>query len=383
MRRPQIKEPIMSFTSDTILVALELSNSLWLVGTCLPGARKSHMHRINAGDTAALMSLLSGLQSRQRAQGSPAPLVLCFEAGRDGFWLHRLLTANGIPTYVVEPTSILVNRRAKRAKTDRLDAEGLLRVLAAFLAGDSQICSMVRVPTPDEEDGKRIHREREHLVQDRTRLENRILALLATQGIRSRPSLRNWERDLAALKTGDGRQLPPRLAAEVNRLRRRLGLVLDLIRELDAERDEVLAADPNDTVTSKVTALRSIYGVGDNFAAVLAREVFYRPFGNRKQLASYVGLAPMPHQSGDMDRDRRIGRAGNARARKTLVQLAWLWLRYQPERELSAWFRLRVGKLQGRTRRIAIVAMARKLLIALWRFTDTGEIPAGSALRLA
>jgi transposase len=383
MRRPQTKELIMSFQSNTTLVALELSNSIWLVGTRLPGAQKSRMHRISAGDTAALLALFDGLRPNQPPSEHPAPIACCFEAGRDGFWLHRLLTDHGIPTYVVEPTSILVNRRAKRAKTDRLDADGLLRVLAAYLAGDSQICSMVRVPTPDEEDGKRIHREREHLVQDRTRLENRILALLATQGIRSRPSLRNWERELAALETGDGRKLPPRLAAEINRLRRRLGLVLDLIRELDAERDEVLAIAPDDPVTSKITALRSIYGVGNNFAAVLAREVFYRPFGNRKQLASYVGLAPMPHQSGDMDRDRRIGRAGNARARKTLVQLAWLWLRYQPESELSAWFRQRVGKLQGRTRRIAIVAMARKLLIALWRFTETGEIPAGSTFRAA
>lgn len=374
----------MSFTSETILVALELSNSLWLVGTRMPGTRKSHMHRVNAGDTAALLTILDGLQSCLMAKsGVRVPIACCFEAGRDGFWLHRLLTAKGIPTYVVEPTSILVNRRAKRAKTDRLDAEGLLRVLAAYLGGDSQVCSMVRVPTPDEEDGKRPHREREYLVQDRTRLENRILALLATQGIRSRPSLRNWERDLAELKTGDGRQLPSRLAAEINRLRRRLGLVLDLIRELDSERDETLAASLDDVVTTKVVALRSIYGIGDNFAAVLAREVFYRPFGNRKQLASYVGLAPMPHQSGEVNRDRGIGRAGNARARKTLVQLAWLWLRYQPESELSAWFRQRVGTLQGRTRRIAIVALARKLLIALWRFTETGEIPAGSALRAA
>ncbi|WP_373486554.1 IS110 family transposase [Blastomonas sp.] len=374
----------MSFTSDTILVALELSNSLWLVGTRMPGAQKSHMHRVTAGDTAALLALVEALRSRQMAiSGNPSPMACCFEAGRDGFWLHRFLTAKSIPTYVVEPSSILVNRRAKRAKTDRLDAEGLLRVLAAYLAGDSEVCSMVRVPTPEEEDGKRAHRERECLVQDRTRLENRILALLATQGIRARPSLRNWERDLAALKTGDGRPLPPRLAAEINRLRRRLGLILDLIREVDAERAEIIATSPDDAVTSKVTALRSIYGVGDNFAAVLAREVFYRPFSNRKQLASYVGLAPMPHQSGDMDRDRRIGRAGNARARKTMVQLAWLWLRYQPESELSAWFRQRVGQLQGRTRRIAIVAMARKLLIALWRFTETGEIPAGSTLRAA
>lgn len=289
----------MSFQSPTILLALELSNSVWLVGTRLPGAQKSRMHQIKAGDIGALLTIFDGLRSRQLAMsGSPAPIACCFEAGRDGFWLHRFLTAKDIPTYVVEPASVLVNRRSKRAKTDRLDAEGLLRVLAAYLAGDNQICSMVRVPTPEEEDGKRIHREREYLVQERTRLENRMLALLATQGIRSRPSLRNWERDLAGLKTGDGRQLPPHLTAEINRLRRRLGLVLDLLRELDAERDEFLAATLGDTTTSKAVALQSIYGVGPNFAAVLAREVFYRPFGNRKQLASYVGLAPMPHQSG-------------------------------------------------------------------------------------
>ena len=374
----------MSSQSNTILVALELSNSLWLVGTRLPGASKSRMHRISAGDTAALLTLLDGLRSRLPATSRhSASIACCFEAGRDGFWLHRLLTANGISTCVVEPASIPVNRRAKRAKTARIDAEGLLRVLAAHLAGDGQICSMVRVPTPDEEDSKRVHREREYLVQERTRIENRMLALLATQGIRSWPSLRNWERDLAALETGDGRKLPPRLRAEVNRLRRRLGLVLDLLRELDAERSEGLAAAPNDAVASKDMALRSIHGIGDNFAAVLAHEVFYRFFGNRKQLASYVGLAPMPHQSGDVDRDRRIGRAGNARARKTLVQLAWLWLRHQPGSDLSAWFRQRVGTLQGRTRRITIVAVARKSLIALWRFTETGEMPAGSALRAA
>jgi len=383
MRRPQTKEPIMSFTSNNILVALELSNSLWLVGTRMPGAQKSHMHRIDAGDTAALLSLLSGLQSRQRAQVSRAPIAVCFEAGRDGFWLHRLLTAHNIPTYVVEPASILVNRRAKRAKTDRLDAEGMLRVLAAYLGGDNQICSMVHAPTPDEEDGKRVHREREYLVQERTRIENRISALLATQGIRSRPSLRSWERDMAALETGDGRKLPRHLAAELNRLRRRLVLVRDLICELDTERDEHLAATSGDTITTKVTALSGIYGIGDNFAAVLAREVFYRHFGNRKQLASYVGLAPTPHQSGNVDKDRRIGRAGNARARKTLVQAAWLWLRYQPGSELAAWFRQRVGELKGRTRRIAIVALARKLLIALWRYTETGEIPAGTIFRAA
>ncbi|MEW9310667.1 IS110 family transposase [Labrys neptuniae] len=375
----------MSFTSDTILVALELSNTLWLVGTRLPGIRKSHIYRIDAGDTDALLKLLGELQSRnQKTSKTGASIACCFEAGRDGFWIHRLLTDHNIPTHVVEPTSILVNRRAKRAKTDRLDVEGLLRVLAAYLAGDTQICSMVRVPTPDEEDGKRVHREREYLVQERTRIENRILALLATQGIRSRPSLRTWERDIAVLETGDGRKLPRHLTAELNRLRRRFCLVRELITELDAERDELLATTPpSDIVAPKVAALAGIYGVGSNFAAVLAREVFYRQFGNRKQLASYVGLTPIPHQSGSVDKDRRIGRAGNARVRKTMVQAAWLWLRYQPDSELSAWFRQRVGALKGRARRIAIVAMARKLLIALWRFTETGEIPAGAILRTA
>uniref|UniRef100_UPI001AED631C IS110 family transposase n=1 Tax=unclassified Martelella TaxID=2629616 RepID=UPI001AED631C len=215
----------MSFTSDTILVALELSNSLWLVGTRKAGAQSSQMHRVRAGDTATLLRLLNGLRAAEQEQDILSPIAVCFEAGRDGFWLHRLLMAQDIPTFVVEPTSILVNRRAKRAKTDRLDAEGMLRVLAAYIAGDCQICSMVHVPTPDEEDGKRVHREREHLVQERTRIENRIAALLITQGIRSRPSLRNWERDMALLETDDGRKLPQHLASELNRLRRRLVLV--------------------------------------------------------------------------------------------------------------------------------------------------------------
>ncbi len=368
----------MSSNESTIYIAIELSTSLWLVATRLPGIAKSRMQRIDAGDTAALLALVSDL--RKRPNGGPGQVVdlaCCFEAGRDGFWLHRLLTAHGVSTYVVEPTSILVNRRARRAKTDWLDAEGLLRVLSAYLGGDRQVCSMVKVPTPEEEDDKRPHREREHLVQERTRLGNRILALLATQGIRERPSLRTWERDLKALRTGDGRAMPPHLLAELHRLRRRLALTMELIREADAERAEALAAAPKEVASQKVTALRRIRGIGDNFAAVLVREVLYRSFRSRKQLASYVGLTPMPYQSGTMNRDRRIGRAGNPRARKTMVQLAWLWLRYQPGSTLAAWFRARVGALQGRTRRIAIVAMARKLLIALWRYVETGQIPDG------
>ncbi len=369
-------------SEDTIYVAIELSFSSWLVAVRWPGAEKSRLHRVAGGDTAALLALIAEQRSHLSDKlGRIAHVICCFEAGRDGFWLQRLLSASGVAVHVLEPTSILVNRRARRAKTDRLDAEGMLRLLSAWLGGDRQLCSMVRVPTPDEEDAKRPHRERQHLVQEKLRIENRIEALLFTQGIRGRPSLRSWDRDLAELHTGDGRALPPLLRAELDRLRRRLVLVLELIREVEAERADTLAETAEDVMTQKIVALQRIYGIGMNFAAVLVREIFYRSFDNRRQLASYVGIAPMPYQSGGMDRDRSISRAGNPRARTTLVQIAWLWLRYQPGSALATWFRERVGSLQGRTRRIAIVAMARKLLIALWRYVETGALPNGVVLR--
>src|SRR5665811_357504 len=195
------------------------------------------------------------------------------------------------------------------------------------------------------------------------------------------PSLRSWERDLAVLRTGDGREIPRHLRAELDLLRRRLVTTLELIREVEAERDQADEGKPQDQACRKIAALCRIRGIGANFAAVLTREVFYRSFDNRRQIASYVGITPMPYQSGGMDRDRRISRAGNPRARTTMIQLAWLWLRYQPGSELAEWFRERVGTLAGRTRRIAIVAMARKLLIALWRYAETGVVPAGAEIR--
>jgi transposase len=369
-------------SENRVLIAIELSVSSWFVAVRLPGSEKSRLHRVEGGDTTALLALISDLRSRAETKLRQAvDVACCFEAGRDGFWLHRLLTAHGAIAYVLEPTSILVNRRARRAKTDRLDAEGMLRVLAAWLGGDRQVCSIVSVPTPEDEDAKRPHREREHLVQERQRLENRMEALLFTQGIRGRPSLRSWERDIVKLRTGDGRALPCLMQAELNRLRRRLVLILELIHEMEAERAKALAAKVDDAMIRKIADLQRIRGIGANFSTVLVREVLYRSFANRRQLASYVGIAPMPYQSGGMDRDRSISRAGNPRARTTLIQLAWLWLRYQPGSALSDWFRGRVGTLQGRTRRIAIVAMARKLLIVLWRYVETGVLPDGVELR--
>ncbi len=368
-------------SENTVHLAIELSVSTWLIAYRLPEAEKARFHRVEGGDTKALLALIRDLQSRSSAKLSETvDVACCFEAGRDGVWLSRFLTAQGIAVYVLEPTSILVSRRARRVKTDRLDAEGMLRVLAAWRAGDRKVCSMVRVPTPEQEDAKRPHRERQHLVQERVRVENRIEALLFAQGIRKRPSLRTWSRSLDELRTGDGRALPPLLRAELDRLRRRLSLLLEMIRELEAEQAEALTTPAKDSAGQQIAALQRIRGIGPNFSAVLVREVFYRDFENRRQLASYVGIAPTPHQSGEMDRDRHISRAGNPRARTTLVQLAWLWLRYQPGSDLASWFRERVGVLQGRTWRIAIVALARKLLIALWRYVATGVIPAGVTL---
>ena len=377
-----MQKPSTIDIDPVIYLAIELSASTWLVASKIPTSEKTGFHRMEAGDSQALLALVADLRKKVATKlGVEAAVVSCFEAGRDGFWLHRLLVEHRVINHVVEPTSILVNRRARRAKTDRLDAQGLLRILAAHAKGDHDVCSVVRVPTIEEEDAKRQHREREHLVQERVRIENRIAALLTTQGIRKRPSLRSWEKDMEEMRTGDGRPIPSLLRAEVNRLRRRLVMTLEMIRELEAEREQALQTQ-DDMASRMIRALCRIRGIGDNFAAVLTREVFYRPFQNRRQIASYLGLTPTPFQSGGMDRDRRISRAGNARARKTLIQLAWLWLRYQPDSSLACWFRERVGNLQGRTRRIAIVAMARKLLIAIWRYATDGIVPEGAQISI-
>ena len=377
-----LSRSLISFEHTTTLVAvIELSQSSWLIAGTIPGIERQPLKKIVPDETELLRVLHRWRDEAVRKGRTITRIAVAFEAGRDGFWLHRLLVEHRVINHVVEPTSILVNRRARRAKTDRLDAQGLLRILAAHAKGDHDVCSVVRVPTIEEEDAKRQHREREHLVQERVRIENRIAALLITQGIRKRPSLRSWEKDMEEMRTGDGRPIPSLLRAEVNRLRRRLVMTLEMIRELEAEREQALQTQ-DDMASRMIRALCRIRGIGDNFAAVLTREVFYRPFQNRRQIASYLGLTPTPFQSGGMDRDRRISRAGNARARKTLIQLAWLWLRYQPDSSLACWFRERVGNLQGRTRRIAIVAMARKLLIAIWRYATHGIVPEGAQISI-
>ena len=339
-----------SFDRATLLVALELSRSRWLVTSLSPGSAKRSNHTVAGGDGSALLDLLTHLQSRAtRRVGMPVDIVVIQEAGLDGFWIHRLLVANGIESHVVEPASIAVPRRHRRTKTDAVDGEMLLRTLAAFKRGETRVCS--------------------------------IRGLLASQGIRHyRPLRRDCRERLATLHTGDGHPLPPRLTAEILRELDRLELVGQQLAEVEAARDALLTSQEG---KAPVKLLLRLTGIGPEFATVLWLEGLFRGFSNRRQLAAYAGLAPSPWRSGRIDREQGISKAGNPRLRTTMIELAWLWLRYQPESALSRWFHVRVQDHRGRIRRIAIVALARKLLIALWRYVSQGEVPEGGRLKIA
>ena len=366
----------------TLYASLELSRSTWLVTSLAPGDRKMSKHSVAAGDGAALLALLARLRGRvERSVGGPVGVVVVQEAGRDGFWLHRLLEAEGVESHVVDPASIAVPRRQRRAKTDAIDGETLLRTLLAWRRGEPRVCAMVVPPTPGEEDRRRLTRERGTLLEERTRHTNRIKGLLAGQGIYDFEPLRpdRLER-LGALVTGDGRPLPDRLRAELRRELERLELLRRQIAEVEAERDAAAAAE-SEAGPSPVALLAGLKAIGPQTAAVLYHEGLYRSFANRREVAAYAGLAPTPWRSGKVAREQGISKAGNPRLRHAMVELAWLWVRHQPESAPSRWFRARVGHERGRVRRVAIVALARRLLVALWRYLAHGEVPEGAALK--
>lgn len=366
----------------SIFVSLELSRSRWLVTSLSPGSEKMSKHLVAGGDGAGLLDLLIRLRDKaeQRA-GTPVGIVVIQEAGLDGFWIHRLLAAHGIESHVVESASIAVPRRHRRAKTDAIDGAMLLRTLMAFKRGEPRVCSMVVPPSPAEEDRRRIARERRTLIKERIEHINRVKGLLASQGITGYQPMRGGCRErLEELQTGDGRPLPPRLKAELGRALDRIELVRRQIAAVEAERDALVQAD-DVRARSPAVLLMQLRGIGPEFATVLWMEGLFRNFTNRRQLAAYAGLAPSPWKSGCVDREQGIAKSGNPRLRTTMVELAWLWLRYQPDSALSRWFRERVGSERGRIRRIAIVALARKLLVALWRYTTLGDLPVGAALK--
>jgi transposase len=367
-----------------VFVAMELSKSGWLLASQGSPSGKTSAHRLGSGDITGLLALLRRLQAReQQACGGDVRVMVGYEAGYDGFWLRRRLTAEGITCWVMDPGSLQVNRRARRAKTDRLDAAMLLRALMAWCRGDGAACRMVQVPSAEREDARRTHRERQRLVAERVQHVNRIKGLLATQGINDyQPLRRDRVARLDELRTSDGHALPPRLRREIERELKRLELVLEQLDAVEAERDAAVAAPAAaDVDAAKVALLARLGGIGNELATVLVREGLFRSFANRRQVAAYAGLTPMPFASGERHREQGISKAGNPLLRKALVELAWLWLRYQPDSALARWFTERVGAARGRIRKITAVALARKLLVALWRYVTVGLMPEGARLK--
>src|ERR1700682_634816 len=366
------------------LFAIELSKQSWVIGFITPLSAKISRRILSGGDWKGLLDLIEEGRARvSRETGRALDVISCYEAGYDGFWLHRLLEACCVRNYVIDPASLQVNRRARRAKTDRIDAEQLLRSLMAYLRGEPKVWSVVRVPSVAEEDARRLHRERDRLVSERVQHVNRIKGLCALHGIYDYQPLRPQAMArLEQLRTAQGLSLPPRLTSEIKRELQRLELVVEMITTLEAERDAIVEDEASTHVNAKkIQNLHKLKAIGPEFAAVLVGEVFHREFNNRRQLASYVGYAPSPFQSGNVAHDQGISKSGNRKGRTTGIELAWLWLRYQPDSDLSVWFRARVGALKGRVRRIAIVALARKLLVALWRYLETGLVPRGAVLK--
>lgn len=373
----------MSTTSNeqTLYAALELSKNSWLLAIQFPDRENPSLYPIKGGDADGLMARLDAAQKRVGKVSRQMPkVILCYEAGYDGFWLVRLLEQHDIECQVMDPASLQVNRKARRVKTDRIDVEKLLQALIAWHRGEHHVCSMVVIPSAEEEDLRRSHRERNRLVHERTAHINRIKGLLVAQGIRGINVMRFYKTLAPAdLVTGDGRSLPKRLGREIVRELKRLALVQEQIAEIEQERDT--APTPCAATEYKRNQLQRLNGIGEVSAPILAREVYYRKFTNRRQVGSYLGMTPSAYDSGDSRRSQGISKAGNSLARVTMIQVAWMWIKHQPHSALTEWFHRRTERQSKRMRRIMIVALARKLAIALWRYLETGLIPEGAVLK--
>jgi transposase len=361
----------------TVFVALELSASQWLIAANIPGSDKISKRAVPAWGVDTLLGTLKRWRAQaEKRIGGSVKLVVIQEAGRDGFSVHRLLEESGVESWVVDPASIAVDRRKRRVKTDRIDVEKLLQTLMAWARGERLVCSMVRPPTVVQEDDRRLSRERGRLKKERDQHVTRVKSLLALHGIAGyEPIRRDRRARLEALRTPAGRLLPPRAKAEIVRELERLEMVAAQLVDVEKERDAVITSNDGGV------ALERLRAIGPEFASVLTLEAFFRNFSNRRQVAAYSGLAPAPWQSGGINRDQGISKAGNPRLRRVMIEAAWMWLRYQPDSALSRWFRARVGDAKGRLRRIMITALARKLLVALWRYATQGVVPEGAVFK--
>lgn len=370
-----------------IFVSLELSRSIWLVtALAAPVGSKMSRHQVQGGDMPGLLARFSNLQRNvHRRTGQVFPVIVIQEAGLDGFWIHRALAAEGIESHVVDPASIAVSRRHRRAKTDRIDGEALVRTLMAWKRGEPRVCSMVCAPTPEEEDRRRVCRELKTLIGERIRHVNRLKGLFFSQGIGGyEPRNKDRRERLEDLRTGDGRPLPKRLKALALRELEIIELLNRQIETVKAERDALLEEAPADgSAPEPVRMLLGLKGIGPGFAGALWSEGLFRQFANRRQVAAYAGLAPTPWNSGTINHEQGVSKAGNPRLRAIAVEMAWLWLRHQPDTALAQWYHERVRRFGPRTRKVTIVALARKLLVALWKYVTAGVVIEGARLKAA
>ncbi len=389
------ESPDTPFAQDAITVyaGLEVSGTSWILAVGDPcDASRTALHRLAPHDVGGLLAKLEQARERAASAGTVG-VMLVYEAGYEGFWLARCLEGEDLEVVVCDPASLEVVRKKRRAKTDRIDAKKMVRALRAWDGGDLDAMSPVRVPTIEEEDAKRLLRRRERLVSERLRLANTVAGLLRLHGVwPGDPAKAGFRARLDGIETAYGTALPPGLLAEIHGLLDRLELVVAELRTVEAEKAATLRsarqeAGPAGEEAAEIPAharhaaeLVRLRGIGPNDALLLGSELLYRDFRNRRELASMAGLAPVPWASGTVDHDQGISKAGNPMLRKHLIQMAWRWLRHQPQSTLSTWFRKYVSVRDGRARKRGIVALARKLLVALWRFVTTGVVPEGAVL---
>jgi len=350
----------------------------------VPGVKRQPLKKLPA-DRERLLALLERWRDEAiKAGHAISRIAVAFEAGRDGFWLARWLRARGIEAYVIHASSIAMPREHRRAKTDRLDTEALMRAFLGWLRGEARHCRMAAIPTLEQEDAKRPTREHESLVAERTRLVNRMKATLIRLGIRTfNVKLRKAAEGLAALRTPEGEPVPPNTLAQLRRDLERLVLIRQHIQAIEQARLQRLEAAPAQGTHPMILMLAKILGLGIETADMLVHEVLARGLRDQRAVGRYGGLTGSPDESGSKRREQGLAKAGNARVRRGMLQLAWRWLMFQKDSALTQWYRARTANGRGDTRKTMIVALARKLLIALWRYVTTGEVPAGVVLKAA
>jgi transposase len=385
MKRNDLSRALVAFDQDSTIVAVvELSLKTWLVSGLVPGVMRRPLKKQPA-DPERLLALLHRWRDEAvKAGHAIGRIAVAFEAGRDGFWLARWLRARGIEAYVMHASSLPVSRERRRAKTDRLDTETLMRAFLGWLRGEVRHCQMAAIPTLAQEDAKRPSREHENLVAERTRITNRLTAILVWLGLpKFNIKLRKAAERLAALRTPEGEPVPPNTLAELQRGLARLGVIRAQIKAIEAARLERLKAAPAQGTHPMMLMLAKVFGVGIETADMLVNEVLARGLRDERAVARYGGLTGAPDESGSKRREQGLAKAGNGRVRRGMLQLAWRWLRFQPDSALAQWYRSRTADGRRDTRKTMIIALARKLLIALWRYVTAGELPQGVVLKAA